>query len=362
MVELRRVVMSAAAKETVFDGGSSLKVHLQLEGSPSKAPSHARELAALGADGAFTFEGQHDVFFPLLVAAASTDFELMTNVAIAGPRSPLHLAHAAYDLQVYSRGRFRLGLGSQIRVHIEKRYSSEWGRPAARMAETVAAIKAIFDAWEGNSRLDFRGEFFTHTLMAPNFNPGPNPFGPPPIFVGALGPVMTRKAAEAADGLLVMPFNSARHLGERTIPAINEGLQRAGRVPGDLRVNAQAMVAVGRTDVELTNAIDAVGRLIAFYGSTPAYVPVLEVEGWAHLQPKLNELSKRGAFGEMRALITDPMVHTIGIVGTPEQCAAEIARRFGAVADEVCCYFPGSTPRTEDVADLITALHSISSR
>ncbi len=339
-----------------------MKIHLQLEGSPSKVPGHTRELAALGVDGVFTFEGPHDVFFPLLVAATSTDLELMTNVAIAGPRSPLHMAHAAYDLQVYSRGRFRLGLGSQIRPHIEKRYSSQWGRPAARMAETVAAIKAIFDAWEGNSRLDFRGEFFTHTLMPPNFNPGPNPFGPPPIFVGALGPVMTRRAAEAADGLLVMPFNSAKHISERTIPAINEGLRRAGRAPGDLRVNAQAMVAVARTDAELAVAIDGVATLIAFYGSTPAYVPVLEVEGWAHLQPKLNALSKTGAFGEMRALITEPVVHTIGIVGTPEQCAAEIASRFGAVADEVCCYFPGYTPKTEDIADLITALHGISSR
>ncbi|MCW2625012.1 MAG: class F420-dependent oxidoreductase [Mycobacterium sp.] len=353
---------SAPVKETVFDGGPSLKVHLQLEGSPRKVSSHARVLAALGADGVFTFEGQHDVFFPLLVAAGETDLDLMTNVAIAGPRSPLHLAHAAYDLQIYSRGRFRLGLGSQVRAHIEKRYSGQWGRPAARMAETVAAIKAIFDAWEGNSRLEFRGEFFTHTLMPPNFNPGPNPFGPPPIFVGALGPVMTRKAAEVADGLLVMPFNSARHMSERTVPAITEGLRRAGRAPGDLRVNAQAMVAVGRTEAELAVAIDAVASLIAFYGSTPAYVPVLEVEGWADLQPKLNELSKRGAFGDMRALITDPMVRTMGIVGTPEQCASEIARRFGAVADEVCCYFPGYPPRSEDIADLITALRGISAR
>jgi probable F420-dependent oxidoreductase len=361
-VELRRVVASAPVKETDFDGGPSLKVHLQLEGSPRKVSNHARDLAALGADGVFTFEGQHDVFFPLLVAAGDTDLDLMTNVAIAGPRSPLHLAHAAYDLQIYSRGRFRLGLGSQVRAHIEKRYSGQWGRPAARMAETVAAIKAIFDAWEGNSRLEFRGEFFTHTLMPPNFNPGPNPFGPPPIFVGALGPVMTRKAAEVADGLLVMPFNSARHMSERTVPAITEGLRRAGRAPGDLRVNAQAMVAVGRTESELAVAIDAVASLIAFYGSTPAYVPVLEVEGWADLQPKLNELSKRGAFGDMRALITDPMVRTMGIVGTPEQCATEIARRFGAVADEVCCYFPGYPARSEHIADLITALRGISAR
>src|SRR6202021_2232219 len=169
--------------------------------APSKGPGPARRVGAPGADGAFTFEGQHDVFFPLLVAAGGTDLDLMTNVATAGARSPLHLGHAAYDLQIYSRGRFRLGLGSQVRAHIENRYSGQWGRPAARMAETVAAIKAIFDAWEGNSRLEFRGEFFTHTLMPPNFNPGPNPFGPPPIFVGALGPVMTRRAPGAAGGV-----------------------------------------------------------------------------------------------------------------------------------------------------------------
>jgi probable F420-dependent oxidoreductase len=335
-----------------------VKVHLQLEGSPAKVSSHARALAELGCDGAFTFEGQHDTFFPLVVAAADTALELMTNVAIAGPRSPLHLAHAAYDLQVYSQGRFRLGLGSQIKVHIEKRYGGQWGSPARRLSETVAAIKAIFAAWEGKSRLDFRGEFFTHTLMPPNFNPGPNPFGPPPILMGALGPVMTRAAAEVADGLLVMPFNSARHLAERTAPALTEGLRRSGRRTGDLRIIAQAMVAVGRTEEELAEAVEAVGRLIAFYGSTPAYLPVLEVEGWAHLQPKLNALSKQGAFDEMRALITEPMVRTIGIVGTPEQCAAEIVDRFGAMSDEVCCYFPYYTPRNEHLADLVTALHA----
>jgi probable F420-dependent oxidoreductase len=363
----RRWSLGAAAASTgersrTQNEGADVKVHLQLDGSPSQVSSHARDLAVVGCDGVFTFEGQHDAFFPLVVAAADTDLELMTNVAIAGPRSPLHLAHAAYDLQVYGRGRFRLGLGSQIKVHIEKRYGSQWGSPAARLAETVAAVKAIFAAWEGKSRLDFRGEFFTHTLMPPNFNPGPNPFGPPPILMGALGPVMTRAAAQVADGLLVMPFNSARHIAERTMPALTEGLRRSGRETGDLQVIAQAMVAVGRTDAELAVAVDAVASLIAFYGSTPAYVPVLEVEGWAEVQPKLNALSKRGAFREMRALITDPMVHTIGIVGTPEQCAAEIDARFGKLSDEVCCYFPGYTPRSEDVADLVTALHDVAAR
>jgi probable F420-dependent oxidoreductase len=336
-----------------------VKVHLQVEGSPDRVAEHAAQLAELGADGVFTFEGQHDVFLPLVVAAGQTSLELMTNVAIAGPRSPLHLAHAAYDLQIYSGGRFRLGLGSQIKVHIEKRYGAQWAKPAAKMAETVAAIKAIFAAWEGQAPLNFRGEYHTHTLMPPNFNPGPNSFGSPPVLMGALGPIMTRKAAEIADGLLVMPFNSERHFAERTLPAIAEGLRRAERAPEDFEVVPQAMVAVGRTEAELTAAVNGVAMLIAFYGSTPAYRPVLEVEGWADVQPELNALSKVGKFAEMRALISDEMVTRIGVVGTPEQCAAEIDRRFGAYASDVCCYFPGYDPPSDSIADLVSALHAI---
>ncbi len=336
-----------------------MRVHLQVDGDPAKVSESARQVADLGADGLFTFEGPHDVFFPLVVAARETDLELMTNVAIAGPRSPMHLAHSSYDLQVYSQGRFRLGLGSQIKAHIEKRYGSQWGRPAARIAETVRAVKAIFDTWEGKAPLQFRGEFYTHTLMPPNFNPGPNPYGPPPVLLGALGPVMTRTAAEVADALLVMPFNSARHFTERTLPAVDEGLRRSGRTAGEFGLVVQAMVAVGRTEEDLAAAVRGVSTLIAFYGSTPAYVPVLEVEGWAELQPRLNALSKTGGYAEMQSLITPEMVATIGIAGTPEECAAEIGRRFGTRAGDVCCYFPGYTPRPEDLADLVTALHGL---
>jgi probable F420-dependent oxidoreductase len=336
-----------------------VKVHLQVEGSPDLVADHARQLEQLGADGLFTFEGQHDVFFPLVVAADQVPLELMTNVAIAGPRSPLHLAHVAYDLQIYSRGRFRLGLGSQIKVHIEKRYGAVWDKPAAKMAETVAAVKAIFAAWEGQQPLNFRGEYHTHTLMPPNFNPGPNPFGPPPVLLGALGPIMTRKAAEVADGLLVMPFNSARHFRERTLPAINEGLRRSERSLAQFPVVAQVMVAVGRTESELATATNAVASLIAFYGSTPAYIPVLEVEGWADLQPELNRLSKVGEYAKMRALITDDMVARLGVVGTPSECAAEIGRRYGEYASDVCCYFPGYEPQAAQLAELIDELHEI---
>ncbi|WP_319455839.1 MULTISPECIES: TIGR03617 family F420-dependent LLM class oxidoreductase [unclassified Mycobacterium] len=337
-----------------------MKVHLQVDGSPEKAVASAREIAASGADGAFSFEGQHDVFFPLLLAAAAeTGLELMTNVAIAGPRSPLHLAHAAYDLQTLSGGKFRLGLGSQIRPHIEKRYGSQWGKPAARTAESVAAVRAIFAAWEGKEALNFRGEFFTHTLMPPNFNPGPNAYGPPPVLMGALGPVMTRKAAEVADGLLVMPFNSTRHFAERTVPAITAGLSTSGRTLDEFQIVAQAMTAVGGTEAELSVAIDRVAFLISFYGSTPAYRPVLEVEGWEDLQQELNTLSKQGRYADMRALITEPMVRAYGVVGTPAECAEQIRERYGAYASDVCCYFPGFSPSGQDLADLIAAVHRI---
>jgi probable F420-dependent oxidoreductase len=207
--------------------------------------------------------------------------------------------------------------------------------------------------------LDFRGEFFTHTLMPPNFNPGPNPYGSPPVLMGALGPIMTRKAAEVADGLLVMPFNSTRHFAERTLPAVAEGLRAAGRPQGDLQLIAQAMVAVGSSEEELANAIDRVAYLIAFYGSTPNYRTALEVEGWADLQPRLNELSKAGKYAEMRALITDEMVRTFGIVGTPQECATNIQSRFGTHVSDICCYFPGYTPSQADVADLVAEVQRI---
>ena len=332
-----------------------MKVEIQLDAPPVDAARRAVELAGTGAAGLFTFEGPHDVFLPLAAtAAAGIDTDLMTNVAIAMPRSPMHLANAAYDLQLMSGGRFRLGLGSQIRPHIEKRYSSTWSRPAARMRDTVLAVRAILEAWQNGTRLDYRGEFHTHTLMPPTFVPGPNPHGVPPILLGALGPVMTRTAAEVADGLLVMPFHSERHFHERTLPAVELGMARRER--DGFEIVPQVIVATGRTDAELSAAATGVRALLAFYGSTPAYRPVLEVEGWAHLQEQLNTLSKRGAIAEMIALIDDTMLETLAVRGTPEECAAEIVRRFGDHADRVCCYFPGYDVDLTHVRDLVAAL------
>lgn len=333
-----------------------MRLDIQLDARPDHVVDRARELASTGVDGLFTFEGPHDVFLPLTLAAPVVQTELMTNVAIAIPRSPMHLAHTAYDLQLLSQGRFRLGLGSQIQPHIEKRYGATWSRPAARMREAVLAVKAILTSWQDGTRLDFRGEFTRHTLMPPMFVPGPNPYGVPPVLLGALGPVMTRTAAEVADGLLVMPFNTERHFRERTMPAVTEGLERGGRTPADLEIVPQVIVAMGRTLAERTAAETGVRGLLSFYGSTPAYRPVLEVEGRGELQLELNRLSKTGAYAEMFELVDDELLGTIGVRGTPEECAAEIRRRFGDVADRVCAYFPGYDAPLDQIRDLAAAL------
>lgn len=323
---------------------------------PLDAASEASRLAALGADGLFTFEGAHDVFFPLVLATTSTDVDLMTNVAMALPRSPLHLAYAANDLQLLSGGRFRLGIGSQIGPHVERRYGAGFHPPVARMREWTEATRMALRHFAGEVPFDFEGTYTSHTLMTPNFNPGPNPFGPPPVLVGALGPKMTAMAAEVADGVLVMPFNSAAHLRERTMPAIAAGLAAGGRVRSDIEVVAEVICAVGHTDAEIASSTDGARMLVAFYASTPAYEPVLEVHGWQDLGPRLRGLIRAGDWGALRDAVDDEVLGTIAAVGTPAQVGAEIVDRVGGIADRVAVYFPGGATDAA-VADLVTQLH-----
>lgn len=319
---------------------------------PTDAVDRARALREAGASGVFTFEGPHDVFAPLTLASTVGGLDLMTNVAIAFPRNPMQLAHQAYDHQVLSGGRFTLGLGTQIRTQIEKRYGAAFDRPVARMSELVGALRAIFAAWETGERLDFRGEFYRHTLMTPTFNPGPNPFGPPPIYVGALGPRLTRAVAECADGLLVMPFSSTRFLHEVTMPGVREGLalrdEQAGRSGADFAVVPEVIISAGENH-------EATRRLLAFYGSTPAYRPVLDAHGWGDLQPELNALSKQGRWAEMGGLITDEVLGTIAACGTPAEIAAHVRSRADGIADTVCLYQPMPIP-VETLAEIVDEL------
>lgn len=333
----------------------SLVVDVQLQAAPGEVRQRAGQLAATGVGGVFTFEGPNDVFLPLALAADSTDLQLMTNVAIAIPRSAVQTAHSAWDLQTLSQGRFRLGLGSQIKPHITRRYGGSWDRPAAQLRDFVGAVKAVFDTWQHGTPLDYHGEYTALSLMPPLFNPGPNAFGPPPVLLGALGPVMTRTAAECADGLLVMPFNSVRHFATRTRPAIEEGLARR-TAPGPFAVQPQAILAMARTPEAMASALAGVRGLLGFYGSTPAYRPVLEAEGRGELQADLHAAIKRGEWGSLGALLDDDLVSRLAVVGTPEECAVELERRFGEVAERVCVYFPGYQPGDDLLRDLVAAL------
>ena len=318
---------------------------------PTDAVQRATLLQEAGASGVFTFEGPHDVFTPLALASTVPGLDVMSNVAIALPRNPIQLAHQANDLQLLSEGRFVLGLGTQIRTQIEKRYGAEFDRPVARMKELVGALRAIFATWNTGERLDFRGEFYRHTLMTPTFLPGPNPFGPPPIFLGALGPRLTRATAEVADGLLVMPFGSKRFLHETTMPAVREGLAAAGRSDDDFAVVPEIIVSVGSDDRDHIST----RMLLAFYGSTPAYRPVLDAHGWGDLQPELNAMSKQGRWQEMATLIDDEMLHTIAACGTPAEVAVHIRDRVEGVSDRICLYQPGPIA-VDALAEIVDAL------
>ena len=228
-----------------------------------------RELEDVGYDRAFSFEAKHNPFIPLAVAGEHTStMTLGTAIAIAFARTPMTLANAAWDLQTVTDGRFTLGLGSQIKPHIQQRYGMPWSRPAARMRELVLGIRAIFDTWQNGTPLHFDGEFYTHTRMIPAFDPGPNPFGPPPIFTAGFGPRMTAVAGEVADGFLVHPVNTRRSLLELTMPAIADGARRAGRSADEVQVVCVTIVVTGRDDEEFTRSHEAVRRQLAFYGTT----------------------------------------------------------------------------------------------
>ena len=334
----------------------SMKLDTQLR-SFADAASEAAQLADAGIDGVFTFEGPHDGFVPLTLAAPNSRVDLYTNVAIALPRNPMQLAYLANDLQLLSQGRFMLGLGSQIKPQIEKRFGAKFDPPVARMREMVAAMRAIFTAWSSGERLRFEGDFYRHTLMTPMFNPGPNPYGPPPIWLGALGPLMTRMAGEVADGLLVMPFSTERFFTEHTMTNLSAGLTAAGRARSDISVIAQAIVCVGRNEAEYAAAVGGVKGLLSFYGSTPSYRPVLDAHGWGDLHVELNVLSKQGRWLDMIGLIDDDILQTIAVCGTPDEVGAKLVRRFDGVAERVAFYMP-YVASTELVAATVAAVRS----
>lgn len=321
------------------------------------AGAEAARLERCGVDGVFAFEGPHDVFLPLALAATATDLAVMTNVAIAFPRNAVHLAHSAWDLQLLSRGRFTLGLGTQIRAHVERRFGVEFDRPVARMRDTVEAVRAVFATWADGAVLDHRGPYRTHTLMTPVFTPPPLEWGPPPVVVGGLGPRMCEMAAEVADGLAVMPVTSERFFTERTLPAVEAGRARRPGDRGGFELLPELIVCTGRDEAELAVADAGCRGLLGFYSSTPAYRPVFEIEGYGEIQPEAQDLTRAGRWDDLPSLIEDPLLSRISVRGTPAEVAQQVVDRYGAHTDRVAVYLPYAAS-DELLTELVGELHA----
>ena len=321
-----------------------MKVDGGIGGNLAQAGSQAKELEAAGYSGAWTAETSHDPFFPLLLAAEhTTTMELGTSIAVAFARNPMTLANIGWDLQAFSKGRFVLGLGSQIKPHITKRFSMEWSHPAARMREMILAIRAIWDTWENGTPLSFRGDFYTHTLMTPFFTPDRADlagFGVPKIFLAGVGELMTEAAGEVCDGFICHGFTTERYLREVTIPALARGRAKAGKTMEGFEIVGPSFVVTGTNETEMAAAATGTRQQIAFYGSTPAYRGVLDLHGWGGLQEELNTLSKLGKWAEMGNLITDEILDAFAVVGEPERVAPELHRRYGDVIQRISFYAP----------------------
>jgi probable F420-dependent oxidoreductase len=309
-----------------------------ISASPLEVESLAVEAERLGYDGFGAAETRHDVFSSLALAARSTSrIELQSSIAVAFARNPMTVAIAANDVQLISGGRFQLGLGSQVKAHIERRFAMPWGQPAARMEDFLGAVKAIWHAWATGERLVHRGEFYKHTLMTDFFDPGPNPYGNPPILLAAVGERMTAVAGRVADGLLVHPLTSTPYLREKTIPALTEA--RGGSLDG-FTLGLSALVVLG-SDEESRRAADrAVRGQIAFYASTPSYRPVLDLHGWGDLADKLNAMSRRQAWDEMADAIDDDVLDTFAVSGDAATVAAGLRSRFADLIDRISFYLP----------------------
>jgi probable F420-dependent oxidoreductase len=302
----------------------------------ANARAKVEELVAVGYDGIYAFESSSDGFLPFAIAAEHTESQMLsTQVAVAFARNPLTLAYQANDLQMLSKGRFILGLGSQARQNIEKRFSMPWGKPVTRMRDMIGAIRAIQQSWQTGAPLSYEGEYYQHTKMQPMFAPKRNPYGPPPIMLGAMGKPMTRAAGELADWFVVIPFSTDRFVREITLPALREGLEKAGRGWSDLKIAAQCMIVTGADERSYADALARTKYQIAFYGSTPIYAKALEAEGWGELHPTLRQMTRENRWLEMAQRITDEMCERFAVLGTPEEVGRKLVERFGAWADRL---------------------------
>jgi len=311
-------------------------------------PDYARKVEALGFDCLWSAETQHDPFLPLAIAATVTSrIKLGTAIAVAFPRSPMILAHIAWDLQHASGGRFILGLGSQVKGHNERRFSVKFEAPGPKLREAVQALKAIWDCWQNGSKLNFKGQFYTFDLMTPFFNPGPIAHPHIPVYMAGVNKLMCRIAGEVCEGLHVHPFNSPKYLREYVQPAVEEGLRSSGRARKDFTYVTSTFAIIGDTEEERRRGRQAIKQQIAFYASTRTYEPVLATHGWQDLTPHLHRKSVEGDWAGMADLITDEMVEAYAVSGTYETIGPKIRERYAGLLDRTSLYQP-SQPSLDD--------------
>jgi probable F420-dependent oxidoreductase len=316
---------------------------------------------AAGYDGLVTSENKNDPFLALGIAAVTTTrLVLQTGIAIAFSRSPMPAANASWDLQVASRGRFVLGLGSQVRAHNEKRFSVPWSAPAPRLREYVQALRTIWRCWETGEKLDYRGAHYTFTLMTPNFTPKSTGQPPVPVTLAAVGPAMLRVAGEVGDGVRLHGFCTRRYLDEVVMRELRVGMAKSGRPRERFEIAGGGFIATGADEAAVAAMVEWVRYRVAFYASTPAYWPVLEVHGLQELGRKLNVMSKAGRWDKMAAEISDDVVRLFAAVGPHRDLARVIAERFGSVADTVTLS-GGYGVRQDIPADLIQDIRRIPS-
>ncbi len=307
----------------------------------SDVPKAAKDAEDFGFAGLWTAEAQHDPFLPLALAAEHTErIELGTAIAVAFPRSPMVFAQIAWDLQAFSRGRFILGLGTQVRAHNERRFGVKWEHPGPKLREMIQMIYAIWDCWQHGTRPQFEGRFYNFTLMTPFFNPGPISVPKPKIFIAGVNPYMCQLAGELCEGFHIHPFHSIRYLNTVVLPNISKGLQKAGRDRAQIQLCTTAFVVTGRNDEEIEAAKGPVKQQIAFYASTPAYLGVLDVHGWADVGRRLTELSKQGKWAEMADEITDEMLAEYAVIARRDDLVDKLKAKYTGYLDRLGFYFP----------------------
>jgi probable F420-dependent oxidoreductase len=323
------------------DTTARLKVDRGIPSDLAQVPNVASVLERQGYDGCWTGEIDHDPFLPLLLAAEHTSrLEVGTSIAVAFARNPMTVANLGWDLAAYSKGRFNLGLGSQIQPHVERRFSMPWSHPVRRMREFVEALRAIWTCWQDGTRLSFEGDFYTHTLMTPMFTPQPLAGDFPPIFLAAVGEAMTELCGELADGLIAHAFTTKRYADEVTTPALMAGLTRAGRERADVQVSCPVFIVTGDSEQTMADAAVGVRKQLAFYGSTPAYRKVLDLHGWGELHSQLHRLSKQGRWDAMGELIDDDVLDAFAVVAPLAEVAEALRKRCDGAIDRVLPAFP----------------------